>query len=259
MSWVEYSSDDDAFDRRASWRRHDESDSSDSAKKGLRKASHRAKNQVKAAANDTETFVDSRKPQIAIAAAIAAGLAIAGLVVSKVRGSKDRTAGSDRKAVPPSVSEAQLTAATQPKKLSTRRKRSGYVPKWLVSKLLLTVSTRLLHNSPTQYNTWCRFQSVLLNGGAAVADNCLRQIQHRPLHHPLQGTSMLAMTMWRSHPTATLLQPLERHLHSLPSLRGLRPSPGGPPNALPCLAGTLLHPGHHLISRALDKPQTRYT
>ncbi len=169
MSWVEYSSDDDAFDRRASWRRHDESDSSDSAKKGLRKASHRAKNQVKAAANDTETFVDSRKPQIAIAAAIAAGLAIAGLVVSKVRGSKDRTAGSDRKAVPPSVSEAQLTAATQPKKLSTRRKRSGYVPKWLVSKLLLTVSTRLLHNSPTQYNhKWHGVDSSLCSSMAVL-------------------------------------------------------------------------------------------
>ncbi|KAL0041673.1 hypothetical protein WJX79_000444 [Trebouxia sp. C0005] len=128
MSWVEYSSDDDALSRRAAWRRHDESDSSDSAKKGLRKASHRAKNQVKAATNDTETFVDTRKSHIAIAAAIAAGLAIAGLVVSKVRGAKDRTAGSDREAVPPSESDSQLSATTQPKKLAARRKRSGRLP-----------------------------------------------------------------------------------------------------------------------------------
>jgi hypothetical protein len=69
------------------------------------------------------------------------------------------------------------------------------------------------------------------------------------------------MTMWRSrrrHPPAMLLQPLERHLHSLPSLPGPRPSPGAPPNALPCLAATPPHPGQHLIIRALDKPQTRY-
>lgn len=132
MSWIEYNSDDDVSNRRASWRRHDDSDSSDSAKKGLRKASHRARNQVKAATNDAETFVDSRKPHIAIVAAIAAGLVLASLVVSKVRGTKDRTAGSDREAVPPSESEGQLSAATHPKKLAARRKRSGYVPRWLV-------------------------------------------------------------------------------------------------------------------------------
>ena len=151
MSWIDYRSDDDVSNRRASWRRHDDSDSSDSAKKGLRKASHRAKNQVKAATNDAETFTDSRKPQIVIAAAIAAGLAIAGLVVSKVRGTKDRTAGSDREAVPPSESEGQLSAATQPKKLAARRKHSGYVPEWFVFNAIASIA--VLHKSPpTQYN-----------------------------------------------------------------------------------------------------------
>jgi len=157
MSWVEYSSDDDAFDRRASWRRHDESDSSDSAKKGLRKASHRAKNQVKAATNDTETFVDSRKPQIAIAAAVAAGLVLASLVVSKVRGTKDRTAGSDREAVPPSESEGQLPAATHPKKLAARRKRSGYVPQQLVFN---HIAARVTHSIQSQM-AYCRLHHHL--------------------------------------------------------------------------------------------------
>ncbi len=164
MSWVEYSSDDDVSNRRASWRRHDDSDSSDSAKKGLRKASHRAKNQVKAATNDTETFVDSRKTQIAIAAAIAAGLAIAGLVVSKVRGSKDRTAGSDREAVPPSESEGQLSAATQPKKLAARRKRSGYGPKWLVFN---QIAAQVTHSIQLQM-ACCRLHHCLCSSVAVL-------------------------------------------------------------------------------------------
>ena len=164
MSWVEYSSDDDALSRRAAWRRHDESDSSDSAKKGLRKASHRAKNQVKAATNDTETFVDTRKSHIAIAAAIAAGLAIAGLVVSKVRGAKDRTAGSDREAVPPSESDSQLSATTQPKKLAARRKRSGYVPKWLVFNQNVAQVTLLIQSQMVR----CRFHHCLCSSMALL-------------------------------------------------------------------------------------------
>ncbi|DBA83627.1 hypothetical protein WJX77_005721 [Trebouxia sp. C0004] len=145
MSWVEYNTDDDAFDRRASWRRHGDSDSSDSAKTGLRKASHRAKTQVKAATNNTDACVDSRKSQIAIAAAIAAGLAIAGLVVSKIRGTKDRTAGSDREAIEPSVSEAHLPAATQPKKLAARRKRSGQLPEATAASSSVPSSPRHKH------------------------------------------------------------------------------------------------------------------
>ena len=123
MSWVDYNSDDDVSKRRASWRRHDDSDSSDSAKKGLQKASRRAKTQVKAATS-------------------AVGMCHNSLF-------------------------------------------------W----------TTLLHKSPTQYNIkWHAVDpllSVLLNGGAVVTGNCLRQTQHRPLHLPLQGTSTLAMTMWR--------------------------------------------------------------
>ena len=181
MSWVDYRSDDDVSNRRASWRRHDDSDSSDSAKKGLRKASHRAKNQVKAATNDAETFTDSRKPQIVIAAAIAAGLAIAGLVVSKVRGTKDRTAGSDREAVPPSESEGQLSAATQPKKLAARRKRSGYVPEWFVFLFSMRLLALQLCTSHHPRNTLtngmrCRLHHCLCSSRAVAPGCCLRRL-----------------------------------------------------------------------------------
>ncbi len=162
MSWVEYNNDDDVSKRRASWRRHDDSDSGDSAKKGLQKASHRTKNQVKAATNDAETFVDSRQPQFAIVVAIAAGLAIAGLVVSKVRGTKDRTAGSDREAAPPSESESQLSAATQPKKFAARRKRSGYVPRWLVFN---QIAAQVTHSIQSQMPC-CRFHRCLCSSMA---------------------------------------------------------------------------------------------
>lgn len=123
MPRVEYSSDEERWNRRASWVA--DSDSSDSAKERLRKTSRRVQGQVKKAADDTESNMKSHKSQIAIAAALAGGLAIAGLVVSKVRGNKGKQAGSDDTTRESSVSEAQPPAASQANKPAARRKRSG--------------------------------------------------------------------------------------------------------------------------------------
>ena len=144
MPRVEYSSDEDLRRRRASW----VADSSDSAKESLRNASRRAKGQVKQAADDTESNMKSHKSQIAVAAAFACGLAIAGFVVSKIRGNNGKQAGSDDRAPTSSVSEAQPPAALQTNKLAARRKRSGYLSK--------SLARRAVHAYAMLFTSRCR-------------------------------------------------------------------------------------------------------
>ena len=123
MPRVEYSSDEERWNRRAAWVA--DSDSSDSAKERSRKASRRVQGQARKAADDTESNVKSHKSQIAIAAALVGGLAVASFVVSKVRGNKGKQADSDDTAGESAISEAQPPAASQANKPAARRKRSG--------------------------------------------------------------------------------------------------------------------------------------
>ncbi len=135
MARVEYSSDEDTFDRRVVLR-GDDSDSSDSSPKlkgRVRKATRKAKAQAKAVEKDTESFVEMHKSQIAIAAAVAGGLAVASFVVSKMRGNKRKEAEKGKGASTSLTSEPTQPAVVQTKKLAARRKRSGYATAMLAS------------------------------------------------------------------------------------------------------------------------------
>ena len=75
-------------------------------------------------------FVDTHRSQLITAAAVAGGLALAGVIVSRLRGNKkprdeatqgDEVIGKTAKSAPP------RSAAATAKRPATRRKRSGYV------------------------------------------------------------------------------------------------------------------------------------
>ena len=120
MPRVEYSSDDNTSKRpTALW--YDHSDGP------LRNASRGASSQAKAATHETESFLEAHKSQI-VALAVAGGLVIAGLFVSKLRSkqTQDKKAETGKGAGAPSAAVPSQPAAPQAKKLAVRRKRSGY-------------------------------------------------------------------------------------------------------------------------------------
>lgn len=112
MPKVEYSSDEDTSGRRA-WLGDSRSSSSGSRTQGRgRKTAGKAKAEMSNKTRESQNFVGQHKSQLLAVAAVAGGLAIAGIVFNKVLGNKSNDASkADRPA--------------QPKKLAARRKRSG--------------------------------------------------------------------------------------------------------------------------------------
>lgn len=112
MPKVEYSSDEDASGRRA-WLGDSRGSSSASRTQGHgRKTAGKAKAQMSNKTRESQSFIGQRKSQILAVAAVAGGLAIAGIVFNKVLGNKSNEASKADK-------------PTYPKKLAARRKRSG--------------------------------------------------------------------------------------------------------------------------------------
>ena len=110
MPKVEYSSDEDVDDRRRTW----DTPSGSNTKRHARKAAGKVSTQTSNTMRESQSFLEAHKSQIVVAAAVAGGLAVAGVVVNKVLGSKP----SQAKAEPPKNVQT-------PKKLAARRKRSG--------------------------------------------------------------------------------------------------------------------------------------
>ena len=115
MPKVDYSSDEDISDRRRAWLGDSPRGSRGSINKGrARKTAGKAKAQASETMRESQSFVEQHKSQILVAAAVAAGLAVAGIVVNKVLGNKPSQANDGGKSSP-----------VKPKKLAARRKRSG--------------------------------------------------------------------------------------------------------------------------------------
>lgn len=113
MPKVEYSSDEDVHDRRQAWDTASAASGS-AAKRRAHKAASKASTQTSNTMRESQSFLEAHKSQLTVAAAVAGGLAVAGIVVNKVLGSKR----SQPKAEPPK-------GVHTPKKLAARRKRSG--------------------------------------------------------------------------------------------------------------------------------------
>ena len=126
MPKVKYSSDEDTFDRRQTPRGVFSSGSSESPpKERARKTARKAKKQATETLRDSESFVEQHKSQIALAAAVAGGLAVASFVVSKVLGNKRSQAKKAEEGKAVGTQGPSQTPAAQPRKLAARRKRSG--------------------------------------------------------------------------------------------------------------------------------------
>ena len=122
MPKVEYSSDEDTVGRRKPFR----GGSSDFApQERVRTTARKAKKQATETMRDSESFAEQHKSQIALAAAVAGGLALASFVVSKVLGNKRSQAKRAEKSRGVGTHGTSQTPAAQPKKLAARRKRSG--------------------------------------------------------------------------------------------------------------------------------------
>ena len=114
MPKVEYSSDEDLSDRRRAWLGDSPGGSRGSTTKGrARKTAGKAKAQTSDTMRESQSFVKQHRSQILVAAALAGGLAVAGIVVNKVLGNK------------PSPASEGKPSPVKPKKLAARRKRSG--------------------------------------------------------------------------------------------------------------------------------------
>ena len=126
MPVVEYSSDDDGFTRRTTPRGDSSSDSDwRPTQSRLNKAAHNATARASNTMHDSESFVEQHKTQIAVAAAVAGGLAVASFVVRKVLGNKRSQASRAEKGKGAAAAAAHRASASQPKKVAVRRKRSG--------------------------------------------------------------------------------------------------------------------------------------
>lgn len=113
MPKVAYSSDEDVVNRRQAWDAPSASSGS-TAKRRARKTASKVNTETSNTMRESQSFLESHKSQIAVAAAVAGGLAVAGVVVNKVLGKK------------PSQAKAEAPKAVHtPKKLAARRKRSG--------------------------------------------------------------------------------------------------------------------------------------
>ena len=115
MPKVEYGSDENVSDRRRAWLGDSPGSSRGSTTMGrARKTAGKANTQASESVRESQGFVQQHKSQILVAAAIAGGLAVAGIVVNKVLGNK-----------PSPTSEGGKPSPVKPKKLAARRKRSG--------------------------------------------------------------------------------------------------------------------------------------
>lgn len=114
MPKVEYSSDEDASDRRRAWLGSPAGSRGSIAQGRARKTAGKAKAQASDTMRDSQSFVEQHKSQILVAAAVAGGLAVAGIVVNKVLGNDSRRAR-----------EGRASSPARSKKLAARRKRSG--------------------------------------------------------------------------------------------------------------------------------------
>ena len=111
----EHSSGENVSDRRRAWSGDSPGESRGSINKGrARKTAGKAKAQTLDTMRDSQSFVEQHKSQILIGAAVAGGLAVAGIVVNKVLRTNPRQ-----------PSEGGKPSLVKPKKLAARRKRSG--------------------------------------------------------------------------------------------------------------------------------------